>query len=161
MKCTRPRQTEPRNSTTKKDDSKRAEFPVIASLECTKGESPVAKLQPSFCPDIPILGNLGDVSEAIGPESWFLLTVAEVDPAFLQKPVEEWGGEHSYVKLKNFIKNMSVVNDVSERGVKLIQEYVDSARGEDLRQDILTVSKEFKSKVNSRNFNKDCCYSFF
>ena len=70
--------------------------------------------------------------DAIGPESWFLLSVAEVDPAFLQKPVEEWNSEESYIKLKNFIKNISVVNDVSKRGVKLIQEYVNSARGEDL-----------------------------
>ena len=52
---------------------------------------------------------------------------------------------------------MSVVNDVSERGVKLIQEYVDSAHDEDLRQNILTVSKEIKSKVNSRNTTKESC----
>ena len=58
---------------------------------------------------------------------------------------------------------MSVVNDVSERGVKLIQEYVDSAPNEELRQDILTVSKEYlKSKVNAKTIkNKDCCYLFF
>ena len=45
---------------------------------------------------------------------------------------------------------MSMVNDISERGVKLIQEYVDSAaHDEELCQDIVTVGKEFKSKFNS------------
>ena len=45
MRCTRPRQTESRKNSNKKDDHKRAELPVIASLECTKGESPVEKWQ--------------------------------------------------------------------------------------------------------------------
>ena len=48
MKCTRPRQTESRNSSTKKDDSKRAAFPVITSLKCTKSEKSVTKLQNLF-----------------------------------------------------------------------------------------------------------------
>ena len=109
------------------------------------------------------MGNLGDVSDAIGPETWFLLYVAEVDHdhSFLQKPVEQWKGAESYVKLWDFIKNMSVVNDVSERGVKFIQDYVEPPGGEDLRQDILTVWNEFNSGIISRKLNKDCCYSFF
>ena len=36
---------------------------------------------------------------------------------------------------------MLVVNDVRDR-VKLIQDYGDSVRGEDLRQNIFTVSRE-------------------
>ena len=46
--------------------------------------------------------------------------------------------------------------------VKLIQGYIHSAHNEELRQDILIVSKEFKSKFNSKTFyNKDRCYLFF
>ena len=56
---------------------------------------------------------------------------------------------------------MSVVNDVSERGVKLIQKYLDLTHDEDLRQNILTLSKKFKSKVNSRNISKESCYLLF
>ena len=56
---------------------------------------------------------------------------------------------------------MSVVNDVSERGVKLIQEFVHSAHDEELRQDILRVSNIFKSKLNSKNIKKESCYLLF
>ena len=113
-------------------------------------------------PEIPEFASLQDISDAVGPNSWFLLKMAGVDGEFLDKPVHEWVKEPSYQKLKDFIYNMSVVNDVSERGVKLIQEYVDSAHNEELRQDILTVSKEYKSKVNAKTIkNQDCCYLFF
>ena len=92
--------------------------------------------------EIPDISSLIDVSEAVKPESWFLFKVAGVDGDFLDKLFHEWVDQDSYTKLKDFIINMLVVNDVGERGVKLIQEYGDSARGEDLSQDILTVSKE-------------------
>ena len=83
--------------------------------------------------------------------------VAGVDGEELDKPVQEWIKEPSYQNLWDFICKMSVVNDVIEKGVKLIQEYVDLAHDEELRQNILTVSKEFKSKVNSRNITKESC----
>ena len=49
---------------------------------------------------------------------------------------------------------MSVVNDCSERGVKLVQDYIDSARNETLRQDIMTTAKVYKSKINSKKLSK-------
>ena len=47
--------------------------------------------------------------------------VAGVGGEFLDKPIQEWIKEPSYQEWKDLI------NDVIERGVKLIQEYVDSA----------------------------------
>ena len=64
-------------------------------------------------PEIPEFASLQDISDAVGPNSWFLLKVAGVDGEFLDKPVHEWVKEPSYQKLKDFIYNISVVNDVS------------------------------------------------
>ena len=83
--------------------------------------------------------------------------MAGVDGDFLDKPVFEWARDSSNQKLKDFISKISVVNDVSERGVKLIQEFVNSAQDEEVHQDILTVSKVFKSKINSKNMKKESC----
>ena len=55
---------------------------------------------------------------------------------------EDWPNIPPYKKLKNFISQMSVVNNCSKRGVKLI----DSGCNEDLRQDIFTTAKVYKSK---------------
>ena len=87
--------------------------------------------------------------------------MAGVNGKFLDKPVKEWVMDSLYIKLKLFMGQMAVVNDASERGIKLIQEYVDSARGEELRQDIMTVSKQFKNRINSKNMTKGCCYLLF
>ena len=45
----------------------------------------------------------------MGPESWFLLNVAEVDSAFLQKPVDQWNDKDSYVNLHDFIKKINAL----------------------------------------------------
>ena len=79
--------------------------------------------------------------------------------AWLNQNVEDWPNFPLYNQLKSFIFRMYVVNDCSERGVKLIQEYIDSACNEDLRQDILTTAKVYKSKINSKNMTKGYCYS--
>ena len=47
----------------------------------------------------------------------------------------------SYQRFKKFITKLIVVNDCAERGVKLIQEFVDSSQDESLRQDIMTTEK--------------------
>ena len=56
-----------------------------------------------------------------------------------------------------------MVNDVSERGVELIQEFFHSAcaHDEELRQDILPGSKVFKSKINSKYMKKESCHLLF
>ena len=83
--------------------------------------------------------------------------MAEV--AWLNQEVEDWPNFPSYIELKRFISQMYVVNDCSERGVKIIQEYIDSACNEDPRQDIITTAKVYKSKINSKNMSNGYCYS--
>ena len=45
---------------------------------------------------------------------------------------------------------MSVVNNCSKRGVKLIEEYMDYACNVDLRQNIFTTGRVYKSKINGK-----------
>jgi len=70
----------------------------------------------------------------------------------------DWDADSSYQKLKSFIQNLAVVNDTSEWAIKLIQEYVDSTRDEMLRQDLLVVAKDVKSKINSKNMKRGYFY---
>lgn len=110
-------------------------------------------------PQTKCLEEVEDLSDLVGPESWFIFRAADVDEVgWLVENVDDWPNFPSYKKLKDFISKMSVVNDCSERGVKIIQEYIDSACNEDLRQDIVTTAKVYKSKINSKNMNKGYCY---
>lgn len=108
---------------------------------------------PELC--LPIQ-DIQNISELVGPDSWFLIDVSGIkDKSWLEQEVEQWRTNTSYQQLKKFISKLSVVNDCAERGVKLIQEFVDSSTDESIRQDIMTTVKEFRAKINSRKINKD------
>ena len=106
------------------------------------------------------ISEIKELSDLIGPDSWFLIKLSKItDMSWLQEKVENWWMNSSYQRFKKFITKLSVVNDCAERGVKLIQEFVDSSQDESLRQDIMTTVKEYRSKINSKNMNKEFCYS--
>ena len=60
-------------------------------------------------------GNTLRLSNLIKPESWLifhLLQMSECDVvAFLQQEVHRWGSLPGYQKLKQFVENLTVVND--------------------------------------------------
>ena len=103
---------------------------------------------------LPDIAGFKYMSDLIGPNSWYLLKLANIDGYWLKKHVSVWQDSQDYGKFKEFISKMSVVNDCSERGVKLVQDYIDSARNETLRQDIMTTAKVYKSKINSKKLSK-------
>ena len=69
-----------------------------------------------------------------------LLKPANIDGDWLKEHVSVWQDSQDYGKFKEFISKMSVVNHCSERGVKLVKDYIDSARNETLRQDTMTTA---------------------
>ena len=56
----------------------------------------------------------------------------------------------SFLKFNNFAKNLTVVNDSGERGVKGIQEVVGKTSKESLRQDMLLVTAEDRKSHRNR-----------
>lgn len=51
------------------------------------------------------------------------LSVLDISDSFMQIPPETWGGNADYIQGKSCIRNLRVVNDTAERGVKLIEDY--------------------------------------
>lgn len=107
-------------------------------------------------PEIPDLSKIEDVSDLIGPLSWYLIDVANLqDVDWLHAAVYDWYKYSSYQKLKQFLSHIAVVNDAAERGVKLIQDYVDSCHNEELRQDLITLVKAHKVKNNAKTTKQE------
>ena len=104
---------------------------------------------------LPDIAGFKDMSDLIGPNSWYLLKLANIHGDWLKKHVSVWQDSQDYAKFKEFISNMSVVNDCSERGVKLVQEYIDSARNETLRQDVMTTRRYISLKLTVKNCLRD------
>ena len=54
-----------------------------------------------------------------------------LDISFLEENVEKWDQLDSYLAAKAAVKNRKVVNDSSERGVKITYDFLEQARKED------------------------------
>ena len=100
-------------------------------------------------PELPIISRSTELTELVTPESWILLKVADED-------VEKWvKGEasDSYEKFKCFIKNNICVNDCAERNIHLIQDFVDSYKSVDMKQNVMLVARDNRKKLK-KDMNK-------
>ena len=92
--------------------------------------------QPSFPSAIDSSHSL---SKLVGPDSWGFFEVLRIDTSFLKMPVEQWKNEQSYQAAKMTVKNLRIVNDSVERGVKLGSDLLSAARIEERYQNVLQV----------------------
>ena len=60
-----------------------------------------------------------------------------------------WKESKAFLKFQEFVKDVKVVNNCSERAVKLIQENVEKAKSENKLQDLLMAKNSWK-KPNCR-----------
>ena len=98
------------------------------------------------------------LARLIGPESWFipqLLGLSDEDMVWLQLRVDEWMILPGYKRMKAFIEGLSVTNDCAERGVALIQNFVNSTTDESLRQDLVLAVQEHRERYPTKRLTKD------
>ena len=72
--------------------------------------------------------------------------IGKMSTTFLSKPVSTWNSDPEYTLAVETVKNIRVVNDSAERGVKLTSDFIKSAKTESTFQKILQVVE------NSRNY---------
>ena len=69
------------------------------------------------------------------------------DGSWLETPVENWQMDQDYVRMKERVDKINVINDPAERVVKDIQEYVLLTNDTVYRDDIITVSRAERRKL--------------
>ena len=82
-------------------------------------------------------GKIPSLSNFVGPKSWLLphlLGLAAADMEWLQLDVRQWPLMSGFKVFYEYVTKMLVVNDPAERGVKLIQDFVNTTQDEDIRQ---------------------------
>merc|ERR1712002_786088 len=91
------------------------------------------------CPKVPRTGPI-DLTMFVGDDSWSFFEIMKIKAeGFIKKPVEEWLLHEDYERAKCIINNLSVVNESAERSVKLVSDFLTSARKEENLQNILQV----------------------
>ena len=91
------------------------------------------------------------LSEFVAGDLWFFFRLLEIDPKFMDYPVETW----THKAGKDNVRSINCVNDCAERGVKLSSDFLGSARTEKNYQNVLqVVEKDRKTTPNLRSRKK-------
>lgn len=92
----------------------------------------VPETVPTGKPDFPDI-QVGDLQSVIFPElisekSWLMFRLLNINclaaKQWLKSPVHSWPQNEDYTKFKNFVQTAKVVNDLAERGIKLMSDYM-------------------------------------
>ena len=82
------------------------------------------------------------------------MDLSEDDMVWLQQRVAEWKLLPGYKRMRSFVQGLSVTNDCAERGVALIQNFVNSSTDEALRQDLILAVQSHREQYPMRQLNK-------
>ena len=80
----------------------------------------------------------------VGSKSWLLFEKLQANGNWLGRDVNEWETDIEYQRIRKFLMDLKVVNDLAERCVKDIQEYADVAQDSQYREDILLVPTDHR-----------------
>ena len=95
------------------------------------------------------------IVDYIGPDSPGLFVMIRLDPSFLYRPVSTWHRLDAYNEAKKRVRNLKVINDGAERGVKLTSDFLGCAKTEDRLQNVLqTVENDRKLAPDQRKSSR-------
>ena len=120
--------------------------------------------KPSF-PDISshtdrkwLAGKVPDLSTFLGPHSWLLfnkLGLDEVDMDWLEMDPKIWDLQGGYIRFRDFVKGLTIVNDPAERGVGLIKQFIATFQNEASCQDNILAGSEYRKIVGKNSRKSD------
>ena len=101
-----------------------------------------------------------DLSTFIGEDSWSIFMLMNLDCGFLDIPVAEWSSDDRYLQIRKIVCSFSVVNDASERGVKLAYDFLDRAKSEKKLQKILQFIENYRNMIPNqrKRMTKSKCW---
>ena len=129
------------------DNQKEKMAKKLHSLERNK----IQKGKPEF-PVIDFTGEevkLPDMSAFVSSDSWLVFDMLDLTGSqdWLTIPPILWKNFQEFRKLREFAENISVCNDIAERGVSLITSFINKAESEEQRQALLQVVEHHRAMV--------------
>ncbi|XP_012564394.2 uncharacterized protein LOC105848737 [Hydra vulgaris] len=91
------------------------------------------------------------LARLIGENSWFIFSLLNLtrmeDKLWLNSPAPMWCYVDQFKTFSNFVSKLEVVNDSSERAVKLVLEFVNNVHNEDDRQELLLAVQQRRDQL--------------
>ena len=94
-----------------------------------------------------------NMSSLVGPESWLVFNLLNITGSqdWLLSPITTWPLSPEYKKLLEFTTNLTIINDLAERGIHLATDFINRVESEDQRQALFQVVEEFRGRVKDTN----------
>ena len=104
-------------------------------------------------PTFPRILPTNSLEDLLGPNSFMLWDILGLDYQWLEKSRDKWEEDGAYREAREFVKTLKVTNDVAERGVKLITDYIGILTKDDQKREWLLQGVE-KSRKCFPDFRK-------
>ena len=72
-------------------------------------------------PVFPNITTSTKINDLIGPKSWALFQHFQMQ--WLKKPVIQWTSDSGYLEIRDWLAQLKVVNDLSERNIKMMTDF--------------------------------------
>ena len=104
-------------------------------------------------PVFPKIAENTTLADLIGPESHFIFAALDIGMEWLRLPVETRPQNEYYKTAYNFVTTLKVVNDIAERGVKMMADFANTiTTNAELRQHLLQAVEYNRQQFD--NFKK-------
>ena len=92
---------------------------------------------------------LSDLSELVSSDSWLVFDKLGLTGSqdWLTFPPKLWNNFKEFRKFSEFVENISVCNDIAERGFSLITTFINKTQSEEQRQAMLQVVEHHRALV--------------
>jgi hypothetical protein len=107
-----------------------------------------------------LIGKAADephLAHFVGPRSWILFDILDVDVQFLSQHPTMWPGNPSYLSFARIIQSIECVNDAAERAVKDVVDYINYSDDVERNDDVILVVNSHHELVDFRNLTKEEC----
>jgi hypothetical protein len=123
---------------------------IVQQLMKSKDDAPLVRGVPKF----PNLIASTTVPSLIGRNSWLLFNRLQSNTNWFQLPPEQWASDSDYQAIDMFVRHVHVVNDLSERSIKLITDFASTiTHDENQRQFLLQCVEQHRRTVS--DFRKE------
>ena len=95
--------------------------------------------------------DIPDLASLVSSESWLIFNLLELNGSqdWMTIPANLWDNFVDFKKFKEFAENLSVCNDIAERGVALISSYINRAESKEKREALIQVAELYRSLVTN------------
>ena len=89
------------------------------------------------------------LSDLVDEKSWQVFRLLNVDAScWLSQPVSAWKKDEEYLGYCHFVRNVQVTNDVAERGVAMVEEFIDQVKDEQQLQWLIQAVEDHRKRIS-------------